>query len=339
MANTAVARQARSRRAVSTMVAFLHLAGTNAKQIVAVLTALTLTTACLAQDQPQPAATPPSAADSQTREAATTTIPAGTRFALVLTNPVSSKTMRAGDQIQAQTTAPITAGDQVVIPPGTYVQGKLDKLKRDGTRGEMLLQSASIIFPDGYVANVAGPLSVETTEYTAWLNPGTGTRAGAILAPMAGLGIGTLIGSAAHTTNSVSLGGQTITSSSPKGIAIGGGVGLAIGALVAVMLLTHGHQFFVDVGSPMEMTLPQPLTLASAQVSDALRDAREHPVVVPVAAPRAVPAYDRGTCYTPGTPGTPDVVVPGPPGADGIPGPPTTIPGTPPTPGVPYPCP
>jgi hypothetical protein len=337
MAHTSIVSTGCSRHAVSPSVPFLNLAGINPKSLAHLFTALLLTTACLAQDQPQSPTNPP--ANNAPHTALTETIPAGTRFALVLTDPVSSKMMRAGDAIHAQITAPVAVGDQVVIPAGTFVQGKLDKLKRDGTRGEMLLQSASVIFPDGYVANIAGPISMESTEYTAWLNPGNGTKIGAIVAPMAGLGIGALIGNAAHTTQSMTLGGQTITSSTAKGVAIGSGVGLGIGALVSIILLTHSHQFFVDVGSPMDMTLRQPLTLAGVEVNSAVRDAQENPVAAPMAAPRPVPIYDHGTCFAPGTPGTPATLIPGPPGPNGIPGPPTTIPGTPGTPPTPYPCP
>jgi hypothetical protein len=337
MAHTSIVCNGCSRQAVSPSVNFSNLAGINPKSVVTLLTALLLTTACLAQDQPQSPTNPP--ANNGPHAAPTETIPAGTRFALVLTDPVSTRTMHTGDAIHAQITAPVAVGDQVIIPAGTFVQGKLERLRRDGTRGEMLLQSASVIFPDGYVANVGGPISMESTEYTAWLNPGSGTKIGAILAPMAGVGIGAAIGSAVHTTQSTTLGGQTLTSSSPKGVAIGSGVGLGIGALVSILLLTHSHQFFVDVGSPMEMTLRQPLTLADLEVDRAVRDAEDNPVAAPMAAPRPVPVYDHGTCFTPGTPGTPATVIPGPPGPNGIPGPPTTIPGTPGTPPTPYPCP
>jgi hypothetical protein len=52
-------------------------------------------------------------------------------------------------------TAPVLVESQVAIPAGTFVQGKLEKLKRRGSRGEMLMQSVSIVFPSGYVNNVA----------------------------------------------------------------------------------------------------------------------------------------------------------------------------------------
>ena len=272
----------------------------------------------------------------------TVTVPATTRFALVLTNPVASKTTHRGDVVYAQTIAPVIVGDRAVIPAGIFVQGKVDRLTRNGSHAEMLMNSASIVFPDGYVANIAGPVTVESDEGTAWRDPSSKAGVGAILAPIIGGGAGALIGSAAHTTESSTLGGTTITSSSPKGVAIGSAVGLAAGVAVSLALLLHSHQFFVDVGSPMEMTLPQPLLLSESQVAKAGRDVQEHPIAVPMAAPRPLPnsTYDHGICFTPGTPGTPSTTIPGTPSVGDIPGTPdVTIPGTPPTPGTPYPCP
>src|ERR1051326_9171522 len=113
---------------------------------------------CLAQQQPP--ATEPTPPDTGTAQPpATVTIPAGTRLALVLTQPVQSRYIHRGDDIYAQVTSPIASGNQVMIPAGTFVQGTVEKLGRNGSRGELLLQSMSIIFPDGYVASVPGPMT------------------------------------------------------------------------------------------------------------------------------------------------------------------------------------
>jgi len=110
-------------------------------------------------------------------------------------------------------------------------------------------------------------------------------------------------------------------------------------------LVFNTHNFFLDVGSPVEMTLQQPVSLQQNEVADAVRQSEQRPVAEePIAQrPRPLPPpsvpVDHGTCYTSDTPGTPPTVIPGPPGPDGIPGPPTIIPGTPTTPGTPYPCP
>ena len=288
------------------------LAGINARPFLAVMTTLLFVTACMAQDQTPVQSQLPSApeprAGAQVPETrpSLATIPAGTRFPLVLTHPVSSNTTHRGDEIHAQTTAPVTVGDQVIIPAGVFVQGKVDRLRRDGDRGEMLMQSLSVIFPDGYVANIAGPINIQSDEYTAWLTPSTGAKVAAILAPFAGAGIGAAIGSSVHTTQSTTLGGTTLTSSTPKGVGIGSGVGLGVGALVSVLILTHSHQFFVEAGSPMQMTLPQPLIITQNLIIDNVREARENPLAFPMPTRRVSPqAFDQGTCYSAGTPGAP----------------------------------
>lgn len=309
------------------------------------LLAITCQSQNLSQTGPSQSTSTARAGSPQSPAPNSVVIPGGTRFALVLTSPVSTRTTHRGDEIHAQFTAPVAVGDEIAIPAGTFVQGPVEKLARKDSRAEIMLQSASLIFPDGYVARIAGPIEVESAEYTAWLNPSGRTMAGVIVAPMAGLGIGALIGNAAHTTTTNNFAGMSMTSASPKGLAIGSIVGLAAGGAVALVLYAHSHQFFVDVGSPLNMTLQEPLTLSQAEVSNAERQAQAHPIATPAIAPRPVPVPSptapgsSATCYTPGTPGTPPTVIPGTPGPNGIPGPPTIIPGTPPIPGTPYPCP
>jgi hypothetical protein len=304
------------------------------------------TTAASAQQSPQLTARPDSPPDSQQTspgEPQNVTIPVGTRFALVLTHPVDSRTTHRDDQVFAQLSAPVVIDDQVVIPPGAFIQGRVENMTRQGSRALISLQSASIAFPGGYVAHIQTPVNIESDEGTAFSNPSGAAKAGILIAPFAGSGIGALIGSAAHTTQSSSLGGMTITSSSPKGLAIGSITGLAAGAAVSLVLLARSHHFYMEEGSPVEMSLPQPVTLSQAQVSDSNRAAAQSPV--PVIARRPPPPSilipaDTGTCYTPGSPGTPGTYIPGTPPIGDSPGTPGTyLPGTPDTPPIPHPCP
>jgi hypothetical protein len=318
---------------------------------------------CLAQDQPQSGdevTAQPNQAQADNRSA-TVTIPAGTRLALVLTHPIQSRYIHHGDDVYAQVTSPVNSGNEVVIPPGTFVQGTVDKLGRSGGRGELHLQSISITFPDGYVAPISGPITLETNEGYALKDPGNGRMVGAFVLPLAGAGAGALIGhsiggSSSTITNTLPPGctgpppgclssSLTVPGNSGRNAVIGAGIGGAIGALASITLLFGSHHFFIDVGAPVDMTLRQPVTLQQNEVADAVRRSAEHPVAEQPIMPRPVPppppdmTVNHGTCYTPGTPGTPPTVIPGAPGANGVPGPPTIIPGTPPTPGTPYPCP
>src|ERR1700736_794058 len=200
-------------RNLSSNSSFLTLAGTKTKQTVAVAATLLLTLACLAQDQTgtgQESDQQPSQA--QTASGTTVTIPAGTRVALVLTYPIQSRSIRRGDDIYAQITSPVNSGNEVAIPPGTFVQGKVDKLEQKGGRGELHLQSLSITFPNGYVAPISGPVTMESYEGYALKDPGKSRSVAAFALPMAGAGLGALIG---HSVASSQNG--TITSSLPPG--------------------------------------------------------------------------------------------------------------------------
>jgi hypothetical protein len=334
-----------------------NLASKTAATIVAAfaLTVAGLSVPALAQDSPQ------DQPQSQAK-VSMVTLPAGAMLALVLTHPVQSRYIHRGDEIYAQITSPVDSENEVLIPPGTFVQGRVDKLEMRGGRAELRLQSMSITFPDGYVAQVAGPAILESNEGYALKDPGQGKAIGAVMMPLAGAGIGALIGHSVASSQ-----GTTITSSIPPGCSgpppgclsssvtgppdkgkatmIGSVVGSGVGLAAMLVMLSRSHNFYLDAGTPLDMKLQQSLQLEQARVDDAVQEYAEHPTPPPPVAPRPVPPpppdtpIDHGTCYTPGTAGTPPQVIPGPPGPDGVPGPPTIIPGTPPTPGTPYPCP
>src|SRR5215472_5393990 len=201
---------------------------------------------------------------------------AGTQLALILTHPIDSKTMHRGDTAFAETTSPVFVDNQVVIPAGAFVQGKVEKLTRQGSRAEMLMQSVSVALPDGSVVNIRGPLEIASGEGTAWRNPSGGAKAGAVLAPLIGSGLGTAIGIAAHTTQTMPFGNSTITTSTPKGMAIGSITGLAAGSIVSFVLLARSRHFYVGEGSSLEMTLPRPITVTAEQPAEAAQLTDQH---------------------------------------------------------------
>ncbi len=138
------------------------------RQCLALTTALLFTISGFAQSLPT-TAQPNALSDSQnvsTSAEATITIPARTRIALVLTHPIQSKYVHRGDDIYAQIASPVDSGNQVVIPPGTYIQGKVEKLENKSGRGILHLQSMSVTFPNGYVAPISGPATLTSDEGT-----------------------------------------------------------------------------------------------------------------------------------------------------------------------------
>lgn len=326
---------------------------------IAVFATILLATlsACAQEPQTSPQQTP---IDQSQTAGTTVTLPAGTRLALVLTHPVQSRVLHRGDDIYAQITSPVNSGSEMVIPPGTFVQGIIAKLDNKDGRGEVHLQSMSITFPDGYVAPVSGPITLESSPGYAIKDPGGRRAVAAFALPAAGAGLGALIGHSvgkAQTETTMPfppgcIGAPPFCTSTTTPVfgtkgrdaIIGAGIGSAVGAIASLTVLFSSHHFFLDVGSPVEMTLQQPITLKQNEVAAAVQHSIQHPVAEQPIAQRPMPPppdtpVDHGTCYTPETPGTPPTVIPGALGPDGVPGPPTIIPGMPPTPGTPYPCP
>ena len=289
------------RHALSSIPISLSTNRKNATQAATLLTIFLLAITCSAQDQPQN--NEPASQPSQERtdaQNAPVTIPAGTSIALVLTHPIQSRYVRRGDDIYAQTTSPVNSGNEVVIPQGTFVQGKVDKLDWNGGRAQIRLQSMSITFPDGYVATVAGPVTLQSDEGYALKDPGKNRIATAVALPAAGAGVGALIGHVVANSQP-----STITSSLPPGCTgpppgcisssltvpgstakstfIGAAVGGGAGMFAALALMFSSHHFFLDVWSPVEMVLQRPVILGEEHATNAVPEELQHPVTEAVA--------------------------------------------------------
>ena len=92
------------------------------------------------------------------------TIPVGTKIPLALKQSISTKTAKEGDPVYAETAFPFVVNEHVVIPAGTYIQGKITHVQRGGHvkgRAELLIHFTSMIYPTGYTVMLGG--SVENT--------------------------------------------------------------------------------------------------------------------------------------------------------------------------------
>src|SRR5262245_30486376 len=90
---------------------------------------------------PSSAASTPSV-DAPSTAPATLVIPAGTKVPLALRQAISTKTAKEGDSVYAETTFPIALDNRILIPQGTYVQGRISHIKRGGHvkgRAELLI--------------------------------------------------------------------------------------------------------------------------------------------------------------------------------------------------------
>ena len=270
-------------------------------------------------------------------------LPPGTKLPLGLLRPLRVK---AGRDVYLQITFPVTVGSEMVIPPGTYIQGVLDKIiRRDRRRGivEFSIRSANLIFLNGYTVAISGTVTVGTTNSALLApQPGNGNSSGHPAAAMAAVG-----------------GPPTLPALPPDPFAkdihtamvVIGVVG-AVAVTTAIVLAVHSDTY-VEVGTPLEIILPAPLFLDANRVMGAVQQYNLQAGYTPVQIVQ--PPVKPKMCYDPGSPGTPDIVIPGSsgtpdtviPGVNGmpdtvIPGSPATpdrvIPGAPGTPSSWYPC-
>jgi hypothetical protein len=52
-------------------------------------------------------------------------VPAGTRFAVVLENGISTRGAKPGDSVYFRTSFPITQNNRIVVPVGSYLRGEI----------------------------------------------------------------------------------------------------------------------------------------------------------------------------------------------------------------------
>ena len=263
--------------------------------LVLVLTGPSVTGICAAQET-EPAGPLPQAPSAQTSPAPpvdTTriTIPVGTSVPLVLTRPLDSNDVHRGDAVFAQVSNPVMVNDEVVIPAGTFVRGKADRLTRNGTQGELLMHSASLVMGTA-VVDLGGPVKIESEQWTAYNNPKGHTKAAIILAPLLGTGLGIGIGAATDKPHTVTIGGGTVsgpgigilpgppisiptstfTENTHRGLFIGSAVGSAVGLITSFTLMARSHEFYLEEGSPLHMTLANQVSLTRAQIAEAGRN-------------------------------------------------------------------
>lgn len=186
------------------------------------------------------------------------TIPAGTKVPLALKHAISTKSAREGDAVYAQTTFPVVLNDRVLIPAGTYVQGKISRVQRAGRikgRAEVLMHFTTLIYPSGYtvllpgaVENVPGAdkTSMKGEEGTIRQDSQTGQKVGTVAGTA---GTGAVVGGLSHGA---------------KGAGIGAGVGGAVGTAIA--LLTRGNDVKLDAGTTVEMVIQRAVPLDASRI-------------------------------------------------------------------------
>ncbi len=200
---------------------------------------------------PQPEMAPPEP---------TITVPAGTRLQLELARPIWGHSTHAGDPVRAATIAPVNVGQDLAIPEGAFVEGKIVKVgKRDATRFEgLVIEFKRLAFINGYTAEFDGSV-IDATAIAPDTNPGGATAVPGLMA------------------NSLQQGPTPppLPQVGPsKAIVIGATLGAFAATVVTLAMLGHRHIHErprdFETGFQFEIVLQAPLTLNRARVANAL---------------------------------------------------------------------
>jgi hypothetical protein len=190
-------------------------------------------------------------------------IPAGTKVPLALKQAISTKNAHEGDAVYAQTTFPVVINERIVIPPGTYVQGRISHVQRAGRvkgRAEVLMHFTTLIYPSGYTVVLPGAVDNVPGAEKSSMSGSEGTiRADS----QKGQKIGTVASTGA--TGAV-VGGL---SNGGKGALIGAGIGGAAGTAIA--MLTRNNEVRMDAGTTLEMIIQRDVQLDANRLMPPVR--------------------------------------------------------------------
>lgn len=169
---------------------------------------------------------PPGPASSASAPApAPLIIPAGTSITIRLQQPLSSASAVPGERFQAVLEEPLVAGDRVVVPAGTRVEGHVVSARHSGRLhhpGQLALTLDSLIVDQHTIPLATSQMAARGKSHKkrnwAWIGGGAG--GGAAIGALAGGGtgalIGTGVGAAAGTTTAFFTGKKDVTFGSER---------------------------------------------------------------------------------------------------------------------------
>ena len=184
-------------------------------------------------------------------------VPKNTTIPLELKNTINSRTAYSGEHIYCVTIFPITVGNRIVIPVGTYVKGEITQVVRPGRvkgKAQIGLKFDSITLPNGTTRALRATLSGFGGTGDEGFNreeskvKGAGSKgadAGKVAqTTVAGTEVGGIIGA--------------ISGHPGRGLAIGSAAGAA-GGLISV-LASRGKEIVLTPGTSLELQLASPIT-------------------------------------------------------------------------------
>src|SRR5579862_361351 len=212
--------------------------------------------------QAEPANQPSAEKSGVASDANAAVIPAGTKVPPTLAHAISTKNAREGYPVYAQTVFPLVLNEHILIPSGTYIQGKImhtEKAGRSKKRAEILIHFTSMIYPSGYTVMLPGSVDntpgadnngVKDSEGTIQQDKDTGKR-------LEDAAKGAAVGGTVGSIGGVAGGGL-------NGARIGGLAGIAGG--VAWALLKHGPELKLEVGTSIEMEIQRSITVDASRI-------------------------------------------------------------------------
>jgi len=201
--------------------------------------------------------------DQPPQPPANVTVAANTHIPVSLENAINSKTAYPGQFIYCRTIFPITVGNRIVIPVGSYVKGEVTQVVKPGRirgKAKLGLRFDSLTLPNGVTEQLRASLSSFGTSGKEGFNrkegkiEGRSTKgkdAGRVArTTITGAQIGTLAGIS---------GGHTL-----RGLGIGSAAGAAAGAIW--VLASRGKQIYLPPGTSLELELGAPLQFSPSQL-------------------------------------------------------------------------
>lgn len=173
------------------------------------------------------------------------TVPSGTRIAVVLDTPVSTRISHTGQIISFRTSEPLYLDGKLVLPSDSVMNGKVIEVHKPGlftSSGNIQMSVDALQQPDGSEMPVATKLEA-TDSQASGKGKSDKSKTATLLSIALMAGEGAAIGS---------LGGA-------RGAAIGAGAGAAIA--MAGTMTKHGQDVDLEPGTPFLVTLNQPVLM------------------------------------------------------------------------------
>ncbi len=186
-------------------------------------------------------------------------VPADTAIPLALRNTINSRTAFVGQAIYCETIYPITVGNRIVIPVGSYVKGSVTQVVRPGRvkgKAQLGLRFDSLTLPNGTTRTLRATLSA----YAGNSNQGFIREEAKIEGESSkGKDAGDV---ATSGTQGAIIG--AVAGRSAKSAGIGAAAG-GVGGLILV-LATRGKEIILPPGTNLELQLGVPLKFRRDEV-------------------------------------------------------------------------